>query len=178
MVILYIVSGLITLLVILLIVALFLPARYHIEKRTIIAKPVSFVIDRVADLNYYAQWNPWQKTEPDTRGEITGTPKTPGHCYSWDGKKVGVGSLTLRNIDRKHVRFNLDFIKPWKASASDDWLFEEWGNGETKVTWQNSGDLPYPVARLMGPLLGKTLEKQFVQGLKNLKNLCEERLGS
>src|SRR5688572_14672285 len=103
MVILYIVSGLVTLVVILLIVALFMPRRYHIEKRAIIAKPVTFVMDKVADLNNYAQWNPWQKKDPDSSSEITGTPKTVGHCYKWEGRKVGVGSLTLRDIDRKHV---------------------------------------------------------------------------
>jgi hypothetical protein len=173
MVILYIVSGLITVVVILLIVALFLPGRYHIEKRTIIKKPVEFVMDKVADLNHYATWNPWQKMEPGSKSEINGTPKAAGHSYSWEGKKIGMGSLTLRDIDRKHVHFYLDFVKPFKASASDDWHFEEWGTGETKVTWQNSGDLPYPIARLMRPMLNKSLEKQFVEGLQNLKNLCE-----
>ena len=84
-----------------------------------------------------------------------------------------MGSLTLRDIDRKHVHFDLEFIKPWKASASDDWLFEEWGNGETKVTWQNNGELPYPIARLISPMISKNLERQFIQGLKNLKSLCE-----
>jgi hypothetical protein len=177
MVILYIVSGLVGVVVIILIVALFMPGRYHIEKRAIIARPKDFVMDRVADLNYYAQWNPWQKMEPGSKSEINGTPKTAGHSYSWEGKKIGMGSLTLRDIDRRHVHFYLDFVKPWKASASDDWHFEEWGNGETKVTWQNSGDLPYPIARLMGPMLSKTLEKQFVEGLKNLKNLCEGKPG-
>ena len=172
MVILYIISGLVMLLVTLLIVALFMPARYHIERTIIIPKPVSYVMERVADLHYYSQWNPWQKMEANSKSEITGEPKTPGHCYSWEGKKIGVGNLTLRDIDRKHVHFDLEFIKPWKASASDDWHFEEWGTGETKVTWQNNGDLPYPVARLISPMLTRSLEKQFVEGLKNLKSLC------
>lgn len=169
--IIFILAGLIA---VLLLVAAFLPGRYNVEKSAIISKPVSFVMDRVADLHYYAQWNPWQKTDPDCKTEINGTPKQPGHKYHWDGKKVGEGSLTLRDIDNKHVHFDLEFIKPWKAKASDNWLFEEWGNGETKVTWQNNGDLPYPMARLMGPFLHKTLNKQFDEGLKNLKELCEK----
>jgi hypothetical protein len=175
MVILYIIGGIIAVIVIILIVALFMPGRYHIEKRIIIARPVDFVMDKVADLNYYQEWNPWQKMATDGDSEITGTPKTVGHKYSWEGKKIGAGSLTLRKIDKRHVHFYLDFIKPWKSSANDDWHFEEWGTGETKVTWQNSGELPYPIARLMGPMLNKQLEKQFVQGLKNLKDLCEGR---
>jgi hypothetical protein len=41
------------------------------------------------------------------------------------------------------------------------------------VTWQNSGQLPWPMARLMGPMINKGLNKQFGIGLDNLKKLCE-----
>lgn len=149
------------------------PDKYHVEHFTVIKKSIPEVRDKVADLNYYAKWNPWQLMEQDGKYEITGVPKVPGHSYSWQGRKTGIGSLTLRDLDDRHVHFDLEFIKPFKARAKDDWVFEEWGNGETKVTWQNNGDLPFPVARLIAPMLKKNLNKQFVQGLKNLKNLCE-----
>lgn len=157
-----------------LLLAAFLPSSYNIEKNIIVSKPVTEVMDKVADLHYYAKWNPWQKSEPDSSQEITGTPKTKGHRYAWKGKKIGEGSLTLRDIDPKHVHFDLQFIKPWKSSANDNWQFEEWGNAETKITWQNNGELAYPMGRLMGPILNKTLQKQFEQGLLNLKGLCEK----
>jgi len=170
---LYIIYFVIGVIVALLVIALFLPSGYNIEKSAIIGKRVPEVMDRVADLNNYARWNPWQMMEPGSKMNIAGTPKTPGHTYSWQGKKIGEGKLVLRSIDSRHVHFDLEFIKPWKSSANDNWLFEEWGTGETKVTWQNNGDLPYPMARLMGPTLNKTLNKQFEEGLQNLKKLCE-----
>jgi len=170
MIVLYILLGIIAFL---LIVALLLPGKYHIEKTAIIKNTVAEVKARVADLNHYASWNPWQKTDPGAKSTITGTPQEKGHRYAWEGKKVGVGSLTLRDIDNKHVHFNLEFIKPFKSKASDDWMFEEWGQGETKVTWSNNGELPFPIARLIGPGLKKTLAKQFEEGLNNLKQLCE-----
>lgn len=174
MLVLYIIFAFIGIIVSLLVVALFLPVRYHIERSLVILKPVQEVMSRVADLNYYARWNPWQRKEPNSKMEIKGSPQTPGHEYWWSGKKIGEGRLTLRRIDAKHAHFNLEFIRPWKSTASDNWLFEEWGNGETKVTWQNYGSLPYPLARLMGPLISKGLKKQFEEGLRNLKKLCEE----
>jgi len=170
MVFLYIVLGLV---ILLLIFAAMLPDRYHIEHFTVIKRSISDVKEKVADLNNYAKWNPWQIMEKQGEYHVTGTPKTPGHKYSWQGKKTGIGSLTLRDLDYQHVHFDLEFIKPWKAKAKDNWLFEEWGRGETKVTWQNNGDLPFPLARLMGPFLKKNLNKQFAEGLNNLKNLCE-----
>ena len=161
------------LIILLLLISAMMPKAYNIEKTTIIGRPVQTVMDRVGDLNYYSQWNPWQQSDPSAKSTITGTPKTPGHQYAWRGKKVGVASLTLRNLHTKHIHFDLEFLKPWKAKAKDNWLFEHWGNSETKVTWQNSGDLPWPMARLMGPMLNKNLNHQFGIGLDNLKKLCE-----
>ena len=157
----------------LLILAAFMAKQFNIEKTIVISKPVPEVMEKISDLNYYSQWNPWQQSDKSARSVITGNPKTPGHRYAWEGKKIGVGQLTLRAIDDKHIHFDLEFFKPWKSSAKDNWLFESWGNGETKITWQNSGELPWPIARLMGPMLNKNLNHQFEQGLSNLKAMVE-----
>ena len=161
-------------LILLLIIAALLPGKYHIEHSTIIKKSVEDVMDKVADLNNYSKWNPWQIKETKGKIKISGVPKTVGHSYSWQGRRVGTGSLTIRAIDGRHVHFDLEFIKPWKSVAKDNWFFEEWGNAETKVTWQNNGNLPFPVPRLLGRMIHKNLEKQFNEGLKSLKKLCEE----
>lgn len=170
MIVVYIFAGLILLL---LILAAFMPKGFNIEKTVVINAPVEKVMDHVGDLHFYSQWNPWQQSDPSAKNTITGTPKTPGHRYGWEGKKVGVGSLTLLALDNKHIHFQLEFLKPWKSKAKDNWLFEHWGSSETKVTWQNSGELPWPIARLMGPLLNKNLNIQFEKGLSNLKKMCE-----
>jgi hypothetical protein len=170
MIFVYIFIGLITML---LVISAMMPKTFNIEKTIVINQPVSSVMNRVADLNHYSQWNPWQQSDPTAKSTITGTPKTPGHRYAWTGKKVGEGSLTLLNMDDKHVHFILEFLKPWKSKAKDNWLFEPWGNSETKVTWQNSGQLPWPMASLMGPMINKNLNIQFEKGLNNLKKMCE-----
>lgn len=171
MIVIYILLGLIAAL---LLISLAMPKSYNVEKNIIISKPVADVKNKIADLNYYRQWNPWQQMEPGASQTVTGTPGAKGHKYAWKGKKIGEGSLTLLSQDDKHIHFDLEFLKPWKALAKDNWMFEQWGNGnETKVTWQNSGQLPWPMARLMGPLLNKNLNHQFEKGLENLKKMCE-----
>jgi hypothetical protein len=171
MIILYILLGLI---VALLLGAFLMPKSYNVEKSVVITRSPAEVMGKVADLNYYSQWNPWQQSDPTTKSTVTGTPSAPGHKYAWIGKKTGVGSLTLNSIDDKHIHFDLEFFKPWKAKAKDNWLLEKWGDGsETKITWQNSGELPWPMARLMGPMISKNLNHQFVKGLDNLKKMCE-----
>ena len=171
MIVVYIILGIIAFI---LIIAAFMPKGYNVEKSTIIKRSRNDVMNKVGDLNYYSQWNPWQQMDPTAKSTITGTPKTSGHKYAWEGKKVGVGSLTLNAIDDKHIHFLLEFFKPFKSKAKDNWLFERWGDGgETKVTWQNSGEFPWPIARLIGPKIVKDLNVQFVTGLNNLKKMCE-----
>lgn len=171
MIIVYILGGLILLL---LLAAAMMPKLYSIERTEVIKKSPEEVMRYISDLNKYALWNPWQQAEPAAEKNITGTPGTPGHRYAWKGKKIGVGHLTLNRIDEHHIHFDLEFLKPWKSKAKDNWHFEPWGDGrETKVTWQNSGNLPWPMARLMGPVIHKNLHHQFGKGLENLKSLCE-----
>jgi len=157
----------------LLLITALMPRIYNVEKTMVINKPVKDVMKRIGNLNEYALWNPWQQADPSAKKIITGIPNTPGHKYAWKGKKTGIGSLTLTSLDEKHIHFDLEFLKPWKSKAKDNWLFEHWGEGETKVTWQNSGNLPWPIARLMGPMINKNLTHQFGIGLSNLKKLCE-----
>jgi len=170
MIFVYILAGLI---LSLLVIAAVMPKTFNIEKTIVISRPVTEVMNRISDLNYYSQWNPWGQSDPSAINTITGSPRVPGHKYAWVGKKVGVGSLTLKNLDDKHIHFDLEFLKPWKSKAKDNWMFEPWGEGETKVTWQNSGQFPWPVASLMGPMINKKLNQQFEQGLSNLKKMCE-----
>lgn len=170
MIFVYIFAGLIATL---LLIAVLMPKAYNVEKTIVIARPVPEVMNRIGNLNDYSLWNPWQQSDPTAKSTITGTPHTTGHKYAWEGKKVGVGSLTLTGKDDKHIHFDLEFVKPWKSLAKDNWLFESCGNGETKVTWKNSGGLPWPIARLMGPMINKNLSHQFETGLNNLKKLCE-----
>jgi len=171
MIALYILAGLF--LAIFLIAAI-MPGRYKVEKSITINKPASEVFPKVANLNHYRDWNPWQKTEPDSKSTITGTPGTVGHKFEWEGKKIGAGSLTIKSVQpHTSLLLDLEFIKPWKSTADDAWTFEENG-GQTKVTWKNQGPLTYPAARLMGPMINKNLNQQFEQGLKNLKEVCEK----
>ena len=172
MIFVYIFAGLI---ITLLLVSALMPKNYLVEKSIVIKKPVPDVQSRVSDFNAYASWNPWQQMEPAATKTISGSPGSVGHKYEWVGKKIGTGSLTLNHIDEKHVNIALQFIKPWKTMAKDNWTFEPWGDGtETKVTWQNTGELPWPMARLMGPMISKNLNQQFETGLGNLKKMVEQ----
>jgi len=168
------VNILLGLIALILIASALMPKSYNVEKSAVIKKPVKDVMDRIGNLNYYRDWNPWAKMEPTATATISGNPMSPGHKYHWEGKKIGIGELRLLSCDDKHIHLDLEFCKPWKDKAKDTWHIEPGGDGrETKLTWQNRGDLPWPMARLMGPMITKNLNHQFTQGLDNLKKMCE-----
>lgn len=171
MMILYILLAVIALI---LLVAAVLPGKYLVEKSITINRPPAEVFNKIANLNHYKEWNPWQKEDPGAQSTITGDPMHVGHKYHWSGKKVGEGSLTIRStVPSKAINFDLQFVKPFKSEAIDAWDFTE-TTGGTKTVWRNSGELPFPVARLMGPYLNKQLNRQFEAGLQNLKEMCEK----
>lgn len=157
------------------IIAALMPSKYHIKKEIVVFKPTPDVFEKIADLKHYRDWNPWHRLEPAAISEIVGNPATVGHSFSWEGKKIGQGKLTIKGLTApSEVILDLEFIKPWKSIAIDSWTFQDLKNGSTKVVWENSGPLAYPMARLMGPMILKNLNQQFEQGLKNLKELCEK----
>ena len=150
-----------------------MPGKYNVSQTIVINAETGKVFNHVANLNHYRDWNPWQRMDPATVSNVEGTPKSIGHKYSWEGKKTGIGSLTIRSIsENRNIEFALEFIKPWKTKADDLWDFQD-QQGSCSVTWRNTGELPWPMARLMGPMINKQLRNQFAQGLKNLKETCE-----
>ena len=167
---LYVLIGIIALL---LVVALFLPSTYSVERSVEIAKPPEVVYPLVADYNNWLKWSPWPKMDPEAKQTVTGTPGTPGHSWSWDGETSGVGRMTLASAEEnRSVRAKLVFKKPMESEADDSILLEPTPTG-TKVTWRNSGNLPYPIGRFFGLGIEGMLGPQFEEGLAGVKSIAE-----
>lgn len=164
-------GGIILLLVL---IAFFLPASYHVERTIEIHKPAQIVFNQVIDFNNYLQWNPWTEKDPEIKNQITGETGIPGMKWAWDGKKTGKGSLTLVEFKKDDfIRNKLVFEYPNQMESYDLWVFEE-KNGITTVRWINSGDLWFPVGRWFGLFMDKIMGKDFEKGLENLKTRCEK----
>ncbi|MDF9800408.1 hypothetical protein OKW21_005671 [Catalinimonas alkaloidigena] len=156
-----------------LLFALFLPASYHVERSIVIDKPVSEVYPKVSNLHHWAEWNPWTASDPSVKNSISGTGKDVGSVWAWDGEEVGIGSLTLYQIEpNKKITSKLAFVEPQMFESDDIWTFEEVPQG-TRVTWINEGELSYPVDRVFGLFLDGMLGPDFEKGLSNLKEVTE-----
>lgn len=151
----------------------FLPANYCVSRSIEIEKPIAEVAPHISNFNQWSAWSPWYELEPDAKLTFEGTPATIGHKMSWNGKKNGVGSLTLTSVSANGIEGNLVFVKPFAMTSKDIWNFKD-ENGKTIVTWTSTGNLSYPFGRLFGLSLEQMLGEQKEHGLKKLKEVCEK----
>lgn len=151
----------------------FLPDRYNVSSSIEITKPSEVVYAQVSDFNKWSTWSPWQELDPKASIRVEGASSSEGHKMTWNGEKSGEGNMTIVLTEPgKRVSSELNFIKPFKATAKDYWTLEQTGN-TTKVTWGTEGGLSYPFGRLFGLSVDDMLGKSQKHGLENLKKVCE-----
>jgi hypothetical protein len=108
-----------------------------------------------------------------------GPPVGTGAGYTWAGNnKVGEGRMTIsESRPNEFIRFQLDFLKPFKATNTAEFTFKPEGN-QTFVSWSMTGknNFMFKAAGLFMNM-DKLVGGQFEQGLADLKSLCETAAG-
>lgn len=170
----YLLMGLGGLIVLVLIIAAFMPSEYAIQRSIQINVPDSTVYMFTADHNNRRSWDPWLETEPSATTKVSGTPGQPGYSWHWEGVKIGKGvmktvALQPFSMIRSEIYFG-ESQEPGKVN----WEFSPAENG-TLVTWGIHGSLGYPLERLMGPFMDSLLGDSFERGLSKLKSVLENQ---
>jgi hypothetical protein len=168
--------GLASLVVLLLIIALFIRKEHYVKREIIINAPVQKVFDYVRMLENQDKFNKHAMAGADRQREYKGTDGTVGFIYSWKGdKKAGEGEKEIKNIiEGKKVETEIRFIKPMSATASITMETESLSDNQTRVSWSNAGTLKYPV-NIMVPMMEKMLPKDMDESLGTLKKILENQ---
>ena len=172
-----IILGVLTLICILLIVALFIKKDYSIEREITISKPKEQVFNYIKYLKNQDSYSKWGSLDPDMKKSYTGTDATPGFVSIWEGnKKVGAGEQEIKAIQEGRIDYELRFIKPFKSIASSTMTTEALDANSTKVTWGFASKMNYPM-NVMKVLFNmeKAVGNDFSTGLNNLKTLLEKK---
>lgn len=169
--------GLLILIVITLILALFVSKNLDYEKSISINAPVDLVWENVNSLSDLDKWSPWNDFDPNMKKEWTGIDGTVGASQSWesDVEEVGKGSQTIAKIEAPNLfETDLKFYEPWESEAKAYIMLEAEGSG-TKVTWGFHSEMPYPfnITILFMDMEGE-MDPVWNNGLSKLKQLCEE----
>lgn len=165
--------GVLIIIALFLIIPLFLPSNFHVERSVIIEKPVDVVFQTATDMNQRAKWDPWIEMEPDAEMKIIMKPGIIGSGYSWHGKIIGEGKITIKKfVPNELIQSEIEFISPRSSKSDIIWKFKDTRKG-TKVTWAFEGVLSYPVEKWMGLFMERMMSAPFEKGLNNFKSLVE-----
>jgi len=151
------------------------PSDFRISRSTIISAPPEAAFEQVNDLHRWQQMSPYAKLDPDARYTFAGPPTGTGACLSWSGNShVGEGKMTIIECrPNELVRMELAFLKPFKATNTVEFTFQEEGN-QTQATWSMFGKNKF-MCKAMGLFMNmdKMCGTQFEEGLANMKTIAE-----
>ena len=161
-------------LALLLLVGLFLPRIYRVQRVTTIRATPDAVYTQLAGLRHWPEWTVWnQELDPGARIEFESPETGTGAAYHWSGAKLGRGRLRLTKAEpNKGVWYDLDF-DGGKLTAIGALTLEPAGDA-VKVVWWNEGDVGRnPVSRYVGLFMDRLLGPDMEQGLARLRAKLE-----
>jgi hypothetical protein len=161
--------------VLFLIVSLFMPKTFDVQRSITIKAPAEKVFAEVNDFSNMDHWSPWKDYDPNAKATVEGMTDEPGYKYSWssENKNVGNGSLTRITTDQNKSITNELYFADFKMKSTNYWNFENTDEG-IKVTWGDKGELPF-LFRFIGPMMEKGMTPDFEKGLNRMKEYCEAK---
>ena len=165
------------LLALLLLYATTRPDHFRVTRSAVIKAPAAKIFSLINDLRSFNNWNPYAKKGPSLKGSYSGPASGVGAAYAWEGKKVGSGRMEITAADAPNkLTMRLDFLKPFKAQNTAEFILLPKGDKLTVVTWAMHGPSPY-LSKVMGVVIDidSMVGKDFEAGLANLKALTEGR---
>ncbi len=169
--------GILALIALVLIVALFVKKEYTIEREVTIAKPKQEVFDYIKLLKNQANYSVWVKKDPNAKMEYKGTDGTVGFVSSWDGNSdVGKGEQEIKKItEGERIDLGLHFIEPMEGVADAYFATTAIDSSQTKVKWSFHNKVKYPfniICLFMD--MDKMIGNDLAGGLTNLKTVLEK----
>jgi hypothetical protein len=160
-----------------LVVALFLPNEYHVEREVTINKPKDSVFNYVKYLKNQDNYSVWNKLDPVMKKTFTGTDGTVGAIAGWESKdkNVGKGEQEIKKIiPGERLEFELRFKIPFESTDMAYMATEAISPTQTKVKWGFDGQSPYPMNLMLAFMnMDEMLGEQLETGLQNLKIIQE-----
>jgi hypothetical protein len=159
----------------LLIIALFVPKKYFVEREIIINKQRQEVFDYIRFLKNQEYYSKWVMADPDMKKNFKGTDGSVGFIYGWNGNnQVGEGEQELKKInDGESIEMEIRFVRPFAGIGNACMITEAVSGDQTKVKWGMKGESNYPM-NLMNLFTNKMLGKDLIISLNSLKGVLEK----
>jgi hypothetical protein len=152
-----------------------MPDQFVMTRSKTISAPPEKIFPHVNDLHNWDAWSPWAKLDPNAKNNFEGPQSGVGSAMSWDGnKKIGAGKMTIiESHPNTHIKFKLQFIRPFPATNLSDFAFIPDPN-QTNVIWKMSGESKFAFKIFSLFVNCEDLAgRDFERGLTSLKTIAE-----
>jgi effector-binding domain-containing protein len=165
---------LLTLIILWVIVAFLSPKEIKTTQRIIINRTPYVVFDQVNNLKLWNNWSPWVKRDTNMIQVFSENHVGTGAVVRWESTTEGNGEQTIVESHAPNmIRTSLVFTD-WDGIVFANWNFEKIDENKTEVIWDLEGsELPF-IMRPLGFSWNAELEKDYKNGLQNLKEICEK----
>ena len=146
---------------------------HPIERSAVVIAPLGAVQSRIANLQQWTTWSPWERRDAEFDRKFDGPASGAGATYSWAGDEAfGAGRLTVVSAASGKVRVLSQIDRPLRAVTDFEFDFVAGENG-TQVTWTASCEDDR--ASLRDLLAGAQLPSatDLERGLAQLKSVAE-----
>ena len=166
-------GGLAVLVLLLVVVAFFLPREYRIERTIVINAKPEAVFAQFGDLRAWKNWGAWQERDPGMKTTFSEKTTGVGAWSAWESKSEGNGKMTIKTYEpAKSATYLLEF--PDMGMQSNGSMTLQPAEGGVKVVWVDAGDLGMnPLSRWFGLFLDGIIGPDFEKGLAKMKRIVE-----
>ncbi len=165
-----IVLGVGVLIALLLICGMLMPSKFSVQRSTVIAADPGAIYEKFATPKTWAEWSAWTAQEdPSLEYAYEGPETGQGAVMKWTAKQMGNGRLTITEaVPGQTVRYKMEM--EGTSLSVNGHISMEPGQGGTKVTWHDTGDVGgNPIYRLMNPLMDGVLGGAFEKGFDGIR---------
>lgn len=150
-------------------VGVFLPRSWSVERSRLLRATPERVQRELEDLKTWPEWTLWSRRGDESLVvTFDGPDHGPGARMSWEGQKLGFGSLTLTRAEPgAGVEYEIQFRGVDQGTRGALKLAAE--PAGTRVTWRDGGELGWnPMTRVFAPLIAAKLGQDFDTALARL----------
>lgn len=164
---------LLILLILVLLINVFTPAAYRIERSIEIDASPNKVYNIISKFSRFNEWSPWVYKDTAVKIDFAGIDGAVGSVYKWDGNKnVGEGMMQMFELlENKKVSYKMVFGEGKDTAIGYISLKPEQEN-RTEVIWGYTGQTSF-MFRFFNLLMDKFMGNDFEIGLNKLKALAE-----
>lgn len=165
--------GIVGIIVLLLIVAAFIPNKYTVSVSETINRPKAEVFDYVKMIKNQEQYSVWITQDTTVKVTYQNEDGKVGLIAKWDNGKDNKGEQEITKLTENRVDVDLRFEKPFKDNQKAATFVKEVSPTQTIVTNEFYGTTKWPMGLMS--LIGKKIIKDAqTQNLKNLKAILEK----